>query len=193
MMVARGTWPPEIDIMELLGHEPTRVYMTHHWGAWPNVQSHGGSYAGPDFSQDFHTFAIEWRPGLLIWLVDGVLRFVSTTHVPDEPFFIILNTAVGGDWPGNPDQTTVFPQYHEIDYVRWYVRSDPGDFDGDGDVDLDDYTVFADCLGGPAEEPAPTPPTHAVGCLTVFDLDEDSDVDLTDYGTFQLMFDEYGG
>jgi beta-glucanase (GH16 family) len=122
-----GAWPPEIDIMELLGHEPTRVYMTHHWGQWPNVQSHGGSFPGPDFSQDFHTFAIEWSPTRIDWSVDGVLRFSSTQAVPQEPFYIILNTAVGGDWPGNPDGTTVFPQSHEIDYVRVYKPADPGD------------------------------------------------------------------
>ncbi|MBI5865238.1 MAG: glycoside hydrolase family 16 protein [Planctomycetes bacterium] len=119
-------WPPEIDIMELLGHEPTRVYMTHHWGTWPQVQSDGGSYSGPDFSADFHTFAIEWSPTRIDWKVDGLLRFSSTSNIPREPFYIILNTAVGGDWPGNPDGTTVFPQYHRIDYVRVYAPADPG-------------------------------------------------------------------
>ncbi|RMF84949.1 MAG: glycosyl hydrolase family protein [Planctomycetota bacterium] len=120
-------WPPEIDIMELLGHEPTRVYMTHHWGTWPNVQSDGGSYSGPDFSAGFHTFAIEWLPDRILWYVDDVLRFSSTISIPQEPFFLTLNTAVGGNWPGNPDGTTVFPQYHEIDYVRVYALGGAGD------------------------------------------------------------------
>jgi len=119
-------WPPEIDIMELLGHEPTRVYMTHHWGSWPNVERDGGSYSGPDYSAGFHEFAVEWTPTRLDWEVDGVLRFSSTRNVPREPFYIILNTAVGGDWPGNPDPSTVFPQHHEIDYVRVYTLADPG-------------------------------------------------------------------
>ncbi len=119
-------WPPEIDIMELLGHEPTRVYMTHHWGTWPDVRSNGGSYSGPDYSAGFHTFSVEWSPSRLDWRVDGVLRFTSSTNIPHEPFYIILNTAVGGNWPGNPDGTTVFPQYHEIDYVRVYAPADPG-------------------------------------------------------------------
>jgi beta-glucanase (GH16 family) len=188
MLPADGGWPPEIDIMELLGHEPNKVYMTHHWGTWPNVQSHGGSFTGPDFSQDFHCFAIEWDPGRIDWFVDDLPRFVSTTNVPDEPFYIILNTAVGGDWPGDPDESTVFPQYHDIDYVRWYVRGDPADFDGDGEVDLEDYAVIADCLSGPGAAPAPTPPRDALECLTVFDFDDDGDIDLADLGTFQSAF-----
>lgn len=126
MLPASGHWPPEIDIMELLGHEPTRVYMTHHWGTWPNVFSDGGSFSGPDFSQGYHTFAIEWTPDRIDWYVDDVLRFTSISSIPQEPFYIILNTAVGGNWPGNPDDTTVFPQHHRIDYVRVYA---PGEAD----------------------------------------------------------------
>ncbi|MHC5110112.1 MAG: family 16 glycosylhydrolase [Planctomycetota bacterium] len=119
-------WPPEIDIMELLGHEPERVYMTHHWGTWPQVQSNGGSFIGPDFSDDYHTFAVEWFPDKIDWYVDDVRRFTSTVATPQEPFYIILNTAVGGNWPGNPNGTTVFPQYHSIDYVKVFMPADPG-------------------------------------------------------------------
>jgi beta-glucanase (GH16 family) len=189
MMAADGDWPPEIDVMELLGHDPNTVYMTMHWGEWPGIQSYGGSYTGPDYSQDFHTFAIEWRPGRIDWLIDGQMRFFAGTGHPgqpfDQPFFLILNTAVGGDWPGNPDGSTVFPQYHEIDYVRWYVQGEPADFNGDEEVDLDDYSVLADCLEGPGRDPAPAPPRDAIECLTVFDFNEDEDVDLEDFGTFQ--------
>ncbi|MCP4248902.1 MAG: family 16 glycosylhydrolase [bacterium] len=188
MMVAQGIWPPEIDIMELLGHEPNAVYMTHHWGSWPNVQSHGGRFVGPDFSVGFHTFAIEWQPGRIDWSVDGVVRFTSTTSMPEEPFFGILNTAVGGDWPGNPDASTVFPQHHEIEYVRWYERGLPGDSDGNGDVALDDFAALTDCLDGPGTTPTPSPPRHEVECLTTFDFDEDGDVDLTDAGMMQTVF-----
>jgi len=126
MLPAVGHWPPEIDITEVLGDEPTRVYMTHHWGSWPNVLSDGGDYVGPDFSAGWHTYAVEWVPGRLDWYVDGVRRFVSTTNIPDEPFYVILNTAVGGNWPGYPDVTTVFPQYHLIDYVRVYTPVEMG-------------------------------------------------------------------
>lgn len=119
-----GAWPPEIDIMELLGHEPTRVHLTNHWGAtWRWVKKNSGQFAGPNFTRGFHTFAVEWQPGRVRWFVDGAARFESRRGVPaNRPFYVILNTAVGGDWPGKPDKTTVFPQFHDIDYVRVYKR-----------------------------------------------------------------------
>jgi beta-glucanase (GH16 family) len=127
MLPESGVWPPEIDIMELLGHEPETVYMTNHWGVWPQHQWRTGEFTGPDFSADFHTFAVEWTPTRIEWYVDGVIRFANNSGVPTgAPFYVILNTAVGGIWPGNPDDTTQFPQMHEIDYVRVYTRTDPG-------------------------------------------------------------------
>ncbi len=120
MLPAAGQWPPEIDIMEMLGHQPYKVYMTHHWGTWPNVQSEGGFYIGPDFSEDFHTFTADWYPDRIEYFVDGVMRAKHASNIPQEPFYIIINTAVGGDWPGNPDGTTVFPQQFVVDYVRVY-------------------------------------------------------------------------
>ncbi len=127
MLPESGIWPPEIDIMELLGHDPFTVYMTNHWGVLPQHSYRTGSFTGPDFSQGFHTFAVEWTPTRIEWYVDDVIRFANIQGVPtSEPFYIILNTAVGGIWPGNPDHTTVFPQFHEIDYVRVFTRADPG-------------------------------------------------------------------
>ncbi|KPQ41012.1 MAG: Glycosyl hydrolase family 16 [Candidatus Methanoperedens nitroreducens] len=76
----------------------------------------------PDFSSDYHTFAIEWQPGLIRWIIDGKERFRSTLYVPDIPMYLYLNTAVGGNWPGDPDSTVVFPQYYYIDYVRVYNK-----------------------------------------------------------------------
>lgn len=125
MLPASGVWPPEIDIMELLGHNPKTVYMTNHWvnNQGQHENTHDGNFTGPDFSADFHTFAVEWDAEKIIWYVDGVRRYVSVSGIPHDPFYIILNTAVGGDWPGNPDDTTVFPQYHDIDYVRVYTKN----------------------------------------------------------------------
>ncbi len=120
MLPQSKQWPPEIDIMELLGHQPYKTYMTHHWGTWPNVQSEGGFYIGPDFSADFHTFRADWYPDRIEYFVDDVMRVKHVSNIPQEPFYIILNTAVGGDWPGNPDNTTVFPQDFVVDYVRVY-------------------------------------------------------------------------
>ena len=129
LMPASGAWPPEIDIMELLGHQPQKVYFTFHWGTSSNHKSKGGNYTAPvDLSLDFHTYALEWNENELIWYLDGVQRYrvtrlQSSNSLPAEPFYIILNTAVGGDWPGKPDASTVFPQYHYVDYVRVYQKA----------------------------------------------------------------------
>ena len=82
------------------------------------------------FADDFHVYAIEWTTNQIRWYVDGqVYKTVAPQDLPagkqwvyDHPFFIILNFAVGGDWPGSPDATTVFPQTMMVDYVRVYQR-----------------------------------------------------------------------
>jgi beta-glucanase (GH16 family) len=135
MMAAGGGWPPEIDLMELIGSNPWCVTMSHHWGPlppgvkpWEIGQTAGATYCGPDFTQAFHSYVVEWWPNQLFFYIDDVLRASSLRpQVPNEPMFIILNTAVGGDWPGPPDGSTPFPSYHLIDYVRVSVPSDPGE------------------------------------------------------------------
>ncbi|KAB2947786.1 family 16 glycosylhydrolase [Candidatus Methanoperedens sp. BLZ2] len=125
-------WPPEIDVFELLGHDTRKIYMTNHWECENpskatlscfNQEDYMISDLNvPDFSSDYHTFAIEWQPGLIRWIIDGKERFRSTLYVPDIPMYLYLNTAVGGNWPGDPDSTVVFPQYYYIDYVRVYNK-----------------------------------------------------------------------
>ena len=127
--IANTPWPAsgEIDIMELLGHEPNKVYGTMHWGIANQGSTHiGGDYTlpGEDFSQKFHVFSIVWDSTKIEWYVDDHKYFtgnksqVNGDYPFDKPFFFILNVAVGGDWPGNPDNTTVFPQRMIVDYVR---------------------------------------------------------------------------
>ncbi|MCB1088478.1 MAG: glycoside hydrolase family 16 protein [Verrucomicrobiae bacterium] len=120
------SWPPEIDILEILGHEPHKVYMTNHWPHPDNPtgasKSNGGEWKGVDFSADFHTFAVEWDPGEIRWYVDGVERHRSADQVPDVPMFLLINLAVGGQWPGNPDESTPFPAWFEVDWVRVWKR-----------------------------------------------------------------------
>lgn len=122
-------WPAsgEIDIMELLGHEPNKVYGTMHWGNVGSGSTHiGGNYTLPmeDFSQKFHVFTLIWDANKIEWYVDDQKYFtgnksVVTGNYPfDLPFFFILNLAVGGDWPGIPDANTVFPQRMIVDYIR---------------------------------------------------------------------------
>ncbi|MFA5335562.1 MAG: family 16 glycosylhydrolase [Candidatus Omnitrophota bacterium] len=128
MMPEKGGWPPEIDIMELVGSKPNIIHMTNHYGVYPHNRYDTKIFAGPDYTKDFHVYALEWDEGELRWFIDGVQRSSWARNVPKEPFYIILNTAVGGIMPGNPDATTVFPQYHEIDYVRVYAKEIPGTF-----------------------------------------------------------------
>jgi beta-glucanase (GH16 family) len=123
-----GSWPPEIDIMEMVGHNPRAILGSLHWGKRPNNRHYSAIYRGPDFSEDFHVFAIEWEPDEIRWYVNDEQYSSTRAYIPHQPFYIILNTAVGGDWPGSPDETTVFPQYHKIDYVRVYAKEVPGEY-----------------------------------------------------------------
>lgn len=124
-----GVWAAsgEIDIMELLGHEPAKVYGTIHFGgAWPDNQNSSGNYTLPkgDFSDDFHIFAVEWDKNGISWYVDSTCYYVTPHQQPfDKRFYLIMNVAVGGNWPGNPDGSTVFPVRMEVDYVRVYASS----------------------------------------------------------------------
>jgi beta-glucanase (GH16 family) len=123
-----GGWPAsgEIDIMELLGQEPYKVYGTIHYGTSSNHQYSGGSYQLPSstFSNDYHTFALEWDSTGMRWYVDGNKYHTEVHSKPfDKRFHILLNVAVGGNWPGNPDNTTTFPQKMYVDYVRVYKKN----------------------------------------------------------------------
>ena len=114
----------EIDIHEILGNEPSKVYMTVHWGTDYSAghESDGSDWVGPDFSADFHVFGLEWSPDAIVWTIDGVERKRHTGDgVPQVEMYVILNLAVGGQWPGPPDATTPFPGLYQIDYVRAYA------------------------------------------------------------------------
>ena len=130
-----GTWAAsgEIDIMEALGHEPDRVYGTLHYGSeWPdNTMSGDTLFFENSTIAEYHEYAIEWEKNEIRWYVDGSqygaqTNWHSNDHeypAPfDRQFYLILNVAIGGDWPGNPDATTEFPQEMKVDYVRVYQR-----------------------------------------------------------------------
>jgi hypothetical protein len=121
-------WPKcgEIDIMELIGNTPSIIYGTAHWDNNGHV-SRGNSFtlSGSKFSSGFHVFSLIWTPNRLIWLVDNQqYSNLSRSEIGAFPFdlpqFFIFNVAVGGSWPGIPDQTTVFPQNMIVDYIRVY-------------------------------------------------------------------------
>jgi len=124
-------WPAcgEIDIMELVGSSPSTVHGTIHFGADWNQHNYVGQGtslpSGQTFADEFHVFSIEWDESGITWLIDDQPYYSVTSTVTgsqpypfDNPFFFILNVAVGGQWPGYPDTTTTFPQFMAIDYVR---------------------------------------------------------------------------
>ena len=136
-----GQWPRcgEIDCMEVMGQDTNKLYGTIHYGN-PHAESQG-TYTIKDgeksFSDDFHTFTCDWEPGKITWYVDGIKyheesNWHSTTEgqgtltypAPfDQPFYIILNLAVGGSWVGNPNETTNFKNNpFVVDYVRVYQK-----------------------------------------------------------------------
>ncbi|HOC55214.1 MAG TPA: glycoside hydrolase family 16 protein [Verrucomicrobiota bacterium] len=118
-------WYTEIDIMEFLGHEPNIVYGTLHYHTFDGQKKTSSvTWKGDcDYSRDFHVYALEWEPDAIRWFIDRQLIHTTTNGIPHTPHYLILNTAVGGQWPGNPDSSTTFPQFHDIDYVRVYQRA----------------------------------------------------------------------
>jgi beta-glucanase (GH16 family) len=127
-------WPTsgEIDIMENIGKEPAIVHGSMHGPGYSGSNGLTAAYALPSgkFADDFHIFAVEWEAAAVRFYVDDNLYETRTpadlpagkTWVFDHPFFLLLNLAVGGDWPGSPDNTTVFPQNMLVDYVKVYTR-----------------------------------------------------------------------
>ena len=123
-------WPQcgEIDIMENIGKEPNIVHGSMHGPGYSGGSPITSSYSGPRFSDDFHTFAVQWSATAVKFYVDGNLyQTVTPGSIPagtswvfDNPFFLLLNVAVGGGWPGYPDKTSTFPQDMLVDYVRVY-------------------------------------------------------------------------
>jgi beta-glucanase (GH16 family) len=129
-------WPTcgEIDIMENIGKEPGIVHGSLHGPSTTRRTSDATAGfslpAGQNFADDFHIYAVEWEPGVARFYVDTNLYATFTqsqwpaggTWAFDHPFFLLLNVAVGGDWPGSPGNTTQFPQQMLVDYVRVYTK-----------------------------------------------------------------------
>ena len=148
-----GPWPSsgEIDVMEARGQNPAKVLGTLHYGGrWPaNVHSGGEfTFSKGETIADFHLYALEWEPGEMRWFVDGKEYakqsfWWSTSRTEgaagkkprteadlnawpapfDRPHYLIINLAVGGEFPGKPDKTTIFPAEMAVDYVRVYEKT----------------------------------------------------------------------
>jgi beta-glucanase (GH16 family) len=135
MMGSTGSWPNggEIDIMENIGKEPNIIHGTIHGPGYSGANGLGAPFtlpAGQRWADDYHLFAMEWEPNIMRWYVDNQLYLTltpaeipaGTKWVYDHPFYLLLNVAVGGGWPGYPDKSTTFPQTLKVDFVRVYVR-----------------------------------------------------------------------
>lgn len=125
-------WPQcgEIDIMEYLGDNPNTIFGSVHGPGYSGAEAETKDYTFVNgrFDTDFHIFGIEWGPNYINYYVDNVLYQTITPEdvngpwVFDHPFYIILNVAVGGNFPGTPNADTVFPQTMLVDYVRVYQQ-----------------------------------------------------------------------
>jgi len=133
--ITSAHWPTcgEIDIVENLGSEPSIAHGTIHGPGYSGDHGIGSPFtlsSNQRFSDSFHVFAVEWEPQEIRFYVDNNLYATrrpsdlpqGAKWVYDHPFFILLNLAIGGNWPGNPDETTEFPQKMLVDYVRVYRR-----------------------------------------------------------------------
>lgn len=132
MPAGTGLWPalwmlpvthesrPEIDVMEVLGHAPDVLRAHIHYWDGDERRDPGRTWHGPDTSEGWHRYEVRWSPTEVVWLVDGHVRwrFDEEEHVPAEHMYILVNLAVGGDWPGAPSPETRFPATLEVDYIR---------------------------------------------------------------------------
>lgn len=159
-------WPTggEIDIMENKGSQPLKVSSAYHWQTNPGPCCSQHQYVFREFTAKqgdvdvnfhtgFHLYAVEWEATQLRFFVDNTLFYTvpEATNRPifENPMNIILNLAVGGDFGGDPNASTVFPQYMDVDYVRvWQKQTGlSGDFNSDGVVDATDYVVWRESQG----------------------------------------------
>jgi beta-glucanase (GH16 family) len=129
----KGLWPafwlmpadksptPELDVMEMIGDRPSELVTNLHYRADGDQKSWQTFISVPDMSTSYHIYAVNWTPDTVTWYFEG--RPVAHTDTPPDmhkPMYLLVNLAVGGDWPGSPDATTKFPAQYRIDYIRAY-------------------------------------------------------------------------
>ncbi len=116
-----GVWPPELDVAEVLAHDPSTIYTTVHTSVDGKDSYQQKATQVEDTSQGWHTYAVDWEADKIIWYFDG--KRIYETATPRDmhgPMYMVLDLAVGGHWPGAPDANTKFPASLEVEYVRAY-------------------------------------------------------------------------
>jgi hypothetical protein len=123
LLPANNAWPPELDVFEVLGDNPRRLYASWHSNVGGIHTSDAKAIDLPDMSAGFHTYSVEWTRDTINWFFDEIQ--VASKPTPADfrqPMYMLVNLAVGGHWPGAPDPETVFPAIYSIDWVRAYAR-----------------------------------------------------------------------
>lgn len=113
---------PEIDMVEVLGQQPGQLWNTIHYEVNGIYGKDYNLSNLPDMTTDYHTYGIEWNPEKITFFVDGIAIYTSTTYVPKEDMYLFINTGVGGNWVGEPDETTQFPAQMLVDWIRYYHK-----------------------------------------------------------------------
>ncbi|MGW8188810.1 family 16 glycosylhydrolase [Sphingomonas hankookensis] len=130
---ADGRWPPELDVVEAIGDRSDTIYMSSHTAAETGSHTFQTQTTHVDSSEP-HTYGMNWTKDSLVWYIDGVevARYKSPTDATAE-FYMMINLAVGGSWPGAPDATTGTGQF-KVDYVRVYANSDTESYTSKGET-----------------------------------------------------------
>ena len=163
---AKGIWPAfwlfstdhsaEIDVMDILGQKPDRVYFTlisKNAAGRPTKQN--ASHEGVDFSLAFHSVGVKWNPEAIVFYVDGHETASFTNNIPHKPMYLVTNLAVGGRWPGPPDGWTSFPIDFEVDFIRVFKRNEAfeekrlgaGVLNRDAEIRLDQPYATTEIIG----------------------------------------------
>ena len=119
LLPADGSWPPELDVMESLGHQKRTIYQSIHSQQTGKAEGETITATTSSYTSEFHTYGMLWKADEIRFYVDGVQTGVKPTPADArKPMYMLVNLAVGGSWPGDPDATTPFPATMTVDYVR---------------------------------------------------------------------------
>ena len=121
LLPENGSWPPEIDILEVLGQQPSILYTSAHGEKNGQEVNYGTQTRVPNTSKAFHTYGVDWESDYLTWYFDGKQIYKLKTPAGfDVPMYIETNLALGGNWGGDVNNTTPFPSNMKVDYIRVY-------------------------------------------------------------------------